>query len=191
MLPNCISPVERLFAVMLFAVIELLTIRLSVMYVVPPIITPLLTDNELVLIDEKLALDGNRASFVALITLFKILMFVPATSKGWTSGLVKLVALIFVADIFKIDILPTFICDVFFVDTFNTDTFNTGIVLLTFRFAVSIVSVVILAGLKMVVVKLLIVPFTALIFVHDIFPLVIVVSIPTFALAIDCPARGT
>jgi hypothetical protein len=80
---------------------------------------------------------------------------------------------------------------VFLVDTFKVLTFKSGIELLTTRFSVSNVVVVILAGLKMVVVKLLIVPFTALIFVHDIFPLVIVVSIPTFALAIDCPASGT
>ena len=82
MLPNCISPVERLFAVMLFAVIESDTIKSSVMYVVPPIITPLLTDNELVLIDEKLALDGSKASLVAEMTLFKILTLSPAISKG-------------------------------------------------------------------------------------------------------------
>ena len=52
---------------------------------------------------------------------------------------------------------------------------------MTFKFTVSNVFVVIEAGLNIVVVKLLIVPLTADIFVHDIFPLVMVVSIPIFA----------
>jgi len=51
--------------------------------------------------------------------------------------------------------------------------------------AVSMVSVVILAGLNMVVVKLLIVPFTAEILVHEMLPEVIVVSIPICAVLID------
>jgi hypothetical protein len=85
----------------------------------------------------------------------------------------------------------TFNCETFLVETFRVCTFNNGIELLTVKFTVSKVVVVIEAGLNIVVVKLLIVPLTADIFVHEIFPLVIVVSIPTLAVLIDCPANGT
>tara|TARA_R110000772_G_scaffold131875_1_gene240450 strand:+ start:148 stop:306 length:159 start_codon:yes stop_codon:yes gene_type:complete len=51
--------------------------------------------------------------------------------------------------------------------------------------------VVIDAGLNIVVVKLFIVPFTELIFVHEIFPDVMVVSIPILADDSAVPAIGT
>jgi len=91
------------------------------------------------------------------------------------------VALIFVADILDTDILLTFICDVFFVDTFSVWTFKSGIELLTTRFTVSKVFVVMEAGEKIVVVKLLIVPLVAEMLEHDMFPDVMVVSKPIFA----------
>jgi hypothetical protein len=63
--------------------------------------------------------------------------------------------------------------------------------LLTVKLAVSSVVVVIDAGLKIVVVRLFIVPFVAEILLHDIFPLVMVVSILICAVLIAIPLIGT
>jgi len=63
--------------------------------------------------DEAFKAEGIKASLEALITLFKILMLVPAVRVGWTLG-----AVIAVADIWRHDRLHTF----------NLDTFNNGII---------------------------------------------------------------
>ena len=84
------------------------TNRLSLIKVSPPMITEPVT-----LKDEAFKAEGIKASLEALITLFKILMLVPAVRVGWTLGAVR-----DVADIWRHDRLHTF----------NLDTFNNGII---------------------------------------------------------------
>jgi hypothetical protein len=64
-------------------------------------------------IEDTFKAEGIKASLEALITLFKILMLVPAVRVGWTLGAVRDVALIWRHDR---------------LHTFNLDTFNNGII---------------------------------------------------------------
>jgi hypothetical protein len=84
------------------------TVRLSLIMVSPPITTTPVT-----LKDDTFKSEGISASLEALITLFRILMLVPAVRVGWTFGAVR-----DVADIWRHDRLHTF----------NLDTFNNGII---------------------------------------------------------------
>jgi hypothetical protein len=70
--------VDKLFAVMVLVLTAFVTIKLSDTYDVPPKMVVPVTDKEQEFTELKLALAGSNASFSAEITLFKILMFVPA-----------------------------------------------------------------------------------------------------------------
>jgi len=130
-------------------------------------------------------MDGRRASFPALITPSKILMFGPAVSSGC-----RLSHVICNAEIFIAEILHTFFIEAFIVQQFNSVTrrFATGLVTVSVPICPILASKVVVvteAGLKIVVDNCPMVAFVIDALLIVALELLMLVSIPICAVFID------